>query len=91
MARRTSTEETKLLKVIERMPLDPDTKTRWVEILQDSGLNEDLAKEIQETIAGLEHPEEEDDRARQARASIEVNNTIRRWRLSENLKNMGRR
>lgn len=91
MARRTSNEETKLLKVIEHLPVEPEAKTRWVEILQDSGLNEELAKEIQEAIAALELPEEEDARIRQARNSIEVNAAIRRWRLSQNLKHVNRR
>jgi hypothetical protein len=85
MARHNTSEEQKLKTVLQRLPFDDEEKTRWLEIIDDSGLNEDLAKEILHKAAELPRSEEEDVSMRQARGVGEVNTLIRRWRLNQNL------
>jgi hypothetical protein len=53
MARHNTSEEQKLKTVLQRLPFDDEEKTRWLEIIDDSGLNEDLAKEILHKAAEL--------------------------------------
>jgi hypothetical protein len=85
MARHNSSEEQKLKTVLQRLPFEDEEKTRWIEIIDDSGLNEDLAKEILHKAAELPRLEEEDVSMRRARDVGEVNTLIRRWRLNQNL------
>jgi hypothetical protein len=85
MARHKTTEEQKLMTVLQRLPFADEEKATWIQTIDDSGLNEDLAKEIQHKAAELPRAEEEDVAMRRGRDLIEVNNLIRRWRLNQNL------
>jgi hypothetical protein len=85
MARHSTSEEQKLKTILQRLPFADEEKNRWIETLDDSGLNEDLAKEIQGQAAELPRAEEDDVARRHARDVMEVNSLIRRWRLNLNL------
>jgi hypothetical protein len=89
MARHQTSEEQKLKNVLKRLPFADEDKSNWIEMIETSGLSEELAKEIQNKAAELPRPEEED--MRRARDVVEVNNLIRRWRLNQNLPSNRRR
>jgi hypothetical protein len=91
MARHKTPEEQKLMTILQRLPFADEDKTRWVETIDDSGLSEDLAKEIQQQVAELPRPDEEDVAMRRGRDVVEVNTLIRRWRLNQNLPTSRRR
>ncbi|HSV86597.1 MAG TPA: hypothetical protein VLH85_08470 [Levilinea sp.] len=91
MARHKTSEEQKLMTVLQRLPFAAEEKQGWIETIDTSGLSEDLAKEIQLKAAGLPRPEEEDVALRQAHEVVEINNLIRRWRLGQNLPTNRRR
>lgn len=91
MARHTTSDEQKLKAVLQRLPFADEDKSRWIETLDDSGLNEDLAKEIQNQVAELPRAEEEDVAMRRGRDAVEVSTIIRRWRLNQNLPGNRRR
>jgi hypothetical protein len=91
MARHKTSEEQKLMTVLQRLPFADEEKKAWVETIDASGLSEDLAKEIQHKAAELPRVEEEDVAMRRARDLVEVNTLIRRWRLNQNLQHTNRR
>jgi len=88
--RHLSAEENKLLTVLERLPFPEEEKKNWMETIHNSGLNEELIKEIRAKIPGLpkSEPDKELLRARHIR---DLNELMRRWRLSLNLRHAGKR
>lgn len=91
MARRTTSDETKLARILEKMPFDQEKKQDWVSILNTSGLNEEIAHQIQQSLADLEPTEDEQELTRRAGNAAQITLIIRRWRLAQNLPNQGRR
>ena len=84
---RTTTEEKKLMDVIKRMPFEEADKTRWVDAIDTTGLNEETIKEIQAKVTELPKPDE-NQTVNRARDSALIVNLVRRWRLSQNLRKM---
>ena len=85
MARHTTADEKKLIGILEHMPFDPEKKQEWTSILNEYGLTEEVAHEIQAAVAGLEPADDEEEQTRRARNSAEINLIIRRWRLAQNI------
>ncbi len=85
MARRTTSDENKLIRILGRMPFDPEKVQEWDSIVSANGLNEEVAHEIQKYVADLEPIEDEEELSRRAHNAAEINLIIRRWRLSQNL------
>ncbi len=85
MARHTTSDEKKLIGILEHMPFDPEKVQEWTSIINEYGLTEEVAHEIQAAVAALEPIEDEEELTRRARNSAEINLIIRRWRLTENL------
>lgn len=91
MARHKTSEEQKLMTILQRLPFAEEEKTNWIETIDTSGLSEELAREIQQKAAGLPRAEDDDVTMRRAREVRELNNLIRRWRLNQNLPTNRRR
>ncbi len=85
MARRTTSDENKLIQILGRMPLDPEKVQEWTSIISENGLTEEVAHEIQSAVAALEPIEDEEELTRRARSAAEINLIIRRWRLAQNI------
>ncbi len=83
MAHHLTAEENKIIGVIEKLPFSEEEKKGWVESLRNSGLSEELIKEIHAKLAALPHEEEAN--PRQAANILEMNRLINRWRLSSNI------
>ena len=60
MARKISKEEENVLHAVEKLPFTPEDKQAWVEIIQNSGVSEELVKDIQASAGGLSAAEGED-------------------------------
>ena len=88
--RHLSVEENKLLPVLERLPFPEEEKKVWLETIRSFGLNEEIIKEIRARIGSLpkSEPDKELLRARDIR---DLNELMRRWRLSLNLRHAGKR
>jgi hypothetical protein len=84
MAHHLTTEENKIIVLIEKLSIPEEEKKAWLEILRNSGLNEDFIKEIHTKLAALAH--EDDANPRQAANILELNRLINQWRLSSNLR-----
>ena len=85
MAFHLSPEEKEIVKFIERTPFSDTSKKQWVKLIQNEGLNEELAEKIHGRLAKLPPDEKEDDFTRGRRA-LELSNLIRRWRMAKNKK-----
>jgi hypothetical protein len=88
MAHHLTTEENKIIVLIEKLSMPEEEKKGWVEILRNSGLNEDLIKEIHTKLSALAHEDEAN--PRQAANILELNRVINQWRLSSNLRSRRR-
>lgn len=82
MTPRPSKDEQKIINVIERLPFTTEDKTAWIEIINNSGMNEEMIKEIFSKLSALPKGE---DTLSQARLTAEFNRLIRSWRLTSNL------
>jgi hypothetical protein len=91
MTPRSSAEEQKLASIVQRLPFEEEEKKRWTETINESGLSEDIAKEIRARMSELPRQEEQHLAVRQARDTAEVKSLIQRWRLQQNLPAGGRR
>ncbi len=85
MARHTTSDENKLITILGRMPFDPEKVQEWNAIIGSNGLTEEVAHDIQKTVADLEPIQDEEELSRRAHNAAEINLIIRRWRLSQNL------
>lgn len=90
MAKTQSQEERQLIKLVGQLPVGEEERTAWTEQIQRGDMNEDLAETIRTRLAA---PVEGDDAAnnRRARFQVEFANLVRRWRLSNQARNFGRR
>ena len=90
MPRRNVSDESKLVEIIKRLPFKKKDIKQWVATIEDSGLNEELAKELRTAIAAL--PRSEDDQGRShARDAMELGKIIQRWRLTQNIRSFNQR
>lgn len=85
MALRLSPEEKDIVKFIEKSPFTDTSKKQWVKLIQNDGMNEELAEKIHARLVKLPLDEKEDEFTRGRRA-LELANLIRRWRLAKNKK-----
>ena len=94
MAKALNQEERQLIKLIGKLPLQEADKTTWTDQIQRGDMNEELAEAIR---ARLNEPGEEGSpaasnlAANRSRYLVELANLVRRWRLSSQSHNFGRR
>ncbi len=90
MPRRNVSDESRLVEIIKRLPFKKKDIKQWVDTIENSGLNEELAKALRAAVATL--PRREDDQGRShARDAIEIGKIIQRWRLAQNIPGFNRR
>lgn len=85
-----TTDKAKIIRIIENLPFDEEDQKRWIEIINESELEEFIIKEMKEKIAEFQEPTEDEILDRK-RLLSELNLFLRRWRLSQNLNQFQRR
>jgi hypothetical protein len=89
MTRQVTKEEIQILNSIEKIPFAPEDKSFWKEVINEGSLNEDVVKDIQSKLGGLQAGDE--DPMELTRSTAELNRHIQTWRLSRNLRGFGNR
>jgi hypothetical protein len=85
MSHHLSSDETKFLQIVERLPFADEDKQRWKDSVSNAGLNEEVTHEVQTKVSELPAPEEHQ-AINRARDTAALATLIRRWRLNENLR-----
>jgi hypothetical protein len=100
MAQKIGQEDLRILQAVEKLPFSDEDKNAWREVIQESGANEELIKEIlsksaQLTAAQVNAAEitsaEEGEALTLARNTAELTRTVHSWRLEQNLRNINNR
>ncbi len=89
MARNITQEERQLLKLIEKLPFPEEEKNAWSDRIRNGDMSDELAEEIRQKLT--HHIEGEEDPSLRTRHLPEYTNLVRRWRLSSQSHNFGRR
>ena len=90
MAQKIKKEEMQIQHSLEKLPFDEQDKKAWLETIQESGVNEEMVKDILAKVTHLE-PVSEEDAMEHARNTIELTRHIQSWRLAQNLRGFGGR
>lgn len=90
MVRKISNEENRIQESIEKLPFAEEDKNAWVNIIQDSGVNEEMVKDILAKLHKLQ-PAEGEDALELARSTAELTRNVQSWRLAQNLRDFGNR
>ena len=79
-----------IIKSIKKLSFSDEDKNGWDEIINTTGMNEEIAKEMLSKSASLT-PGKDEDTLDHTRSTAELNRNIRTWRLSKNLRTFGNR
>jgi hypothetical protein len=92
MAKTALQEERQIIKLVEQLPLPEEEKTVWAERIRNGEMSEELADEIRQKITTIEEPQNDQrGQANRARYLSELAMLVRRWRLSSQSHNFGRK
>ncbi len=88
-----SQDERQIIRLVEKMHLPEEEKNNWIERLRSGEMSEELAAEIRQKLTET-HPEGAEDEQRaatRARHLIELALLVKRWRLTNQSHNFGRK
>lgn len=92
MAKTNLQEERQLIKLVEQLPFPEEEKTGWAERIRNGEMSEALADEIRQKITAMEEPQgDQRGHANRTRYLTELAMLIKRWRLSSQTHNFGRK
>lgn len=93
MARSITQEERQLLKLVEKLHVPDEEKSAWAERIRNGDMSRDLAEEIRQRLSTPPEGEQESDQAAAHRAQslAELAVMVKRWQLSSQARNFGRR
>lgn len=92
MAKTGLQEERQLIKLVGQLPIPEEEKVGWTERIRNGEMSEALAEEIRQKVNGMEEPEgDERGMANRTRYLTELTMLIKRWRLSNQSRNFGRK
>lgn len=74
-----------VLKQLNTLPLNEETRSIWAEILETKGLNEFLAKEILDLLPTLPKPEDDHAARLFSKNMMVITQNVRQWRLNQGL------
>jgi hypothetical protein len=88
-----SQDERQLIRLVEKMHLPDEDKNLWIERLRNGEMSEDLAAEIRQKLAEAPQGDAEDDQrtATRTRHLTELALLVKRWRLTNQSHNFGRK
>jgi hypothetical protein len=90
MAKAITQEERQLAKLVDQMPLPDEEKASWAERIRNGEMSEELAGEIREKITTLGEGDERV-QANRTRYLTELSMLVKRWRLSSQSHNFGKK
>jgi hypothetical protein len=83
MPRTITQEERQLIKLVEKMPVEDETKNAWLERMRSGDMNDELAEEIRAKLAASgEAEDDERSQANRNRNLTELAMLVKRWRFS---------
>jgi hypothetical protein len=83
MPRTITQEERQLIKLVEKMPVEDETKNSWLERMRSGDMNDELAEEIRAKLAASgEAEDDERSQANRNRNLTELAMLVKRWRFS---------
>lgn len=82
MARNITQEERQLIKLVENLPVDDETKNPWLERMRNGEMSEELAEEIRAKLTAEETEGDERAQGNRNRHLTELAMLIKRWRFS---------
>lgn len=88
MAVKNTPEERKVLSMINSLPIEDEIKQEWIEIIRNTGLNEDLVEVIKKKLG---EEEDESKKTEHMRYLAEFSRIIKQWRLASQMKNFRQR
>ena len=92
MAKTTTQEERQLIKLVESMHLPGDDKVQWAERIRNGEMSDELAEEIRQKVTTIGEGEgDERAQANRARYLSELTMLVKRWRLSSQSRNFGKK
>lgn len=92
MAKALTQEERQLIKLIGKLPVNESDKTAWTEQIQRGDMNGELAEAIRTRLNEPGTGDANEATATRTRQHlVELANLVRRWRLSSQAHNFGRR
>lgn len=89
MPRNITQDERQLIKLIEKLPFADEQKTAWADQIRNGNMSEELAEEIRQKLSTP--TEGEENAAARTRYLPEMALLVKRWRLSSQSRNFGRR
>lgn len=85
-------EERQLIKLVEKLPFPEEEKNGWLERIHNGEMSEEMADEIRQKITGLSEAEDDErGQANRTRYLTELTMLIKRWRLSSQSHNFGKK
>ena len=90
MAKTNTQEERQLIKLVESMHLPEEEKTQWAERIRNGEMSEELAEEIRQKVSSMGEGDERA-QANRNRYLTELTMLVKRWRLSTQSRNFGRK
>ena len=88
MALKNTPEERKVLLLINSLPINDEIKQEWIEIIRNTGLNEELVEVIKKKLG---EEEDESKKTEHMRYLAEFSRIIKQWRLASQMKNFKQR
>lgn len=88
MAVKNTPEERKVLSMINSLPIEDAIKQEWIEIIRNTGLNEELVEVIKKKLG---QEEDESKKTEHMRYLAEFSRIIKQWRLASQMKNFRQR
>lgn len=89
MPRSNTQEERQLMKLIEKMPLPDEDKSSWCEQIRGGNMSAELAEEIRLKLSAP--TEGETNPGIRTRYLVDLANLVKRWRLTSQSHNFGRK
>ena len=92
MPKTTSQEERQLIKLVEKLSLSEEDKLSLIERIRNGEMSKELVEEIRQKLAAPEGAQETDQvTAKRARDLVELSMLLKRWQLSSQSHNFGRK
>lgn len=93
MAKTITQEERQLIKLVEKLPFSDEEKNPWLERIRNGEMSKELADEIRQKLTTPAEGAQENEQAtaKRARDLVELSNLVKRWQLSSQAHNFGRR
>lgn len=90
MAHHLSPEEKQILKLVEKVTVDDETRKSWEEEIQANGLTEEIAEGIRKALSAVPEGEAENTEMARGRLLIEFSTLVKRWRFADQSRHFGR-